>query len=282
MDGHDLERPGDRLLRIGEVARLFNVSAGTLRHYEQEGLLEPAYVDPETGYRYYGTRQLSGLNTISHLRVLGLSLSQIGAFTRTRDVGVMERQLAQQQELIARKQRELERAARKVAQRLEILRDATSATLDTITETDEPAARCVVLRETVRPTGAFGLEWQIRKLQQGQDETFVFMGNLGVGIDAEHLLEGTLDRYDQVFLMLDETDRYRGDVQVLPAAHCATIYFSGTHEHAPARYRELMAYLDAHALVPAGPSREIALIDEVISDDPATFVTKITIPVVPR
>ena len=34
------------LLRIGEVARLFNLSVGTLRHYEQMGLLDPAHIDP--------------------------------------------------------------------------------------------------------------------------------------------------------------------------------------------------------------------------------------------
>lgn len=37
------------LLRIGEVARLFNLSVGTLRHYEQMGLLDPAYIDPASG-----------------------------------------------------------------------------------------------------------------------------------------------------------------------------------------------------------------------------------------
>ena len=278
----DHEHPGERLLRIGEVARLFNLSAGTLRHYEQEGLLTPAYVDPDTGYRYYGTRQLSDLNTISHLRVLGLSLAQIGAFTRTRDVQVMDRQLARQQELIARKQQELERAAHKVERRLAILRDAMHATLGTIIKTEEPAMRCAVLHETVRPSDAFGLEWQIRRLQQGQDETFVFMGNLGVGIDAEHLISSAFDTYDQVFLVLDENDRYRGETEERPPARCVTTYFAGTHEQAPEHYRKLMAYLDAHALTPCGPSREIALIDDVISDDPATFVTKITIPVTSR
>ena len=44
------------LLRIGEVARLFNLSVGTLRHYEQMGLLDPAHIDPASGYRYYGSR----------------------------------------------------------------------------------------------------------------------------------------------------------------------------------------------------------------------------------
>lgn len=36
-----------------------------------------------------------------------------------------------------------------------------------------------------------------------------------------------------------------------------------------------------HDLAPAGPSREIALIDDIISDDPTTYVTQITLPVSP-
>ena len=72
------------LLRIGEVARLFNLSVGTLRHYEQMGLLDPAHIDSASGYRYYGSRQLSTLNTISHLRVLDLPLAQIREFDHAR------------------------------------------------------------------------------------------------------------------------------------------------------------------------------------------------------
>ena len=88
------------LLCIGEVARLLNLSVGTLRHYEQMGLLEPAYVNPASGYRYYGSRQLSPLNTIGNLRVLDLPLTQIREFVTTRDMDLMQRQLTKQQELI--------------------------------------------------------------------------------------------------------------------------------------------------------------------------------------
>ena len=66
-----------KLLQIGEVAKIFHVSMGTLRHYEQAGLLDPEYVDEKTGYRYYGVRQLEVLNTIRYLRVLDLPLSEI-------------------------------------------------------------------------------------------------------------------------------------------------------------------------------------------------------------
>lgn len=138
-----------------------------------------------------------------------------------------------------------------------------------------------MLRERVNPTDAYALEWQIRQLQKGQHETFVFLGNLGIGISAERLAADDFDGYDEVFLLLDDTDDYQGDVEIRPAAHCLTISFHGTHGRAVPRYEQLLDYMREHNLAPAGPSREIALIDGIISDDPATYVTQITVPVSP-
>src|SRR5260370_42005217 len=39
--------------KIGEFARVNQVSIATLRHYDQCGLLKPVALDPDTGYRYY-------------------------------------------------------------------------------------------------------------------------------------------------------------------------------------------------------------------------------------
>lgn len=138
-----------------------------------------------------------------------------------------------------------------------------------------------MLHERVNPTDAYALEWQIRQLQKGQHETLVFLGNLGVGISAERLAAGDFDGYDEVFLLLDDTDDYQGDVEARPAAHCLTISFHGTHGRAVPRYEQLLSYMHDHNLAPAGPSREIALIGGIISDDPATYVTQITVPVTP-
>ena len=49
------------LFRIGEVAKMCHMSVGTLRYYEQMGLLQPEYTDPATGYRYYSVRQFEQL-----------------------------------------------------------------------------------------------------------------------------------------------------------------------------------------------------------------------------
>jgi DNA-binding transcriptional MerR regulator len=64
------------MFSIGEFGRLGGVSVRTLRHYDEIGLLRPATVDPDTGYRGYSAQQLGQLNRIFALKDLGLSLSQ--------------------------------------------------------------------------------------------------------------------------------------------------------------------------------------------------------------
>ncbi len=66
------------MFRIGEFAQIAQVSGRQLRFYDQLGLLQPAHIDQQTGYRYYTIRQLPRLNSILALKELGLSLQQIG------------------------------------------------------------------------------------------------------------------------------------------------------------------------------------------------------------
>jgi DNA-binding transcriptional MerR regulator len=66
------------MFSIGEFARLGGVSVRTLRHYDEIGLLRPATVDQDSGYRGYTADQLGQLNRIMALKELGLSLTQAG------------------------------------------------------------------------------------------------------------------------------------------------------------------------------------------------------------
>jgi len=66
------------MLKIGEFSRLSQVTVKTLHHYDEQGLLQPAHVDQETGYRYYSVEQLPRIHRIMALKELGLSLEQIG------------------------------------------------------------------------------------------------------------------------------------------------------------------------------------------------------------
>ncbi len=71
-------------MRIGDFARLGNVSLRTLRFYGQAGLLRPAYVNPDNGYRHYDPRQLAQLHQIHVLKDMGLSLLEIRHLLRRR------------------------------------------------------------------------------------------------------------------------------------------------------------------------------------------------------
>ncbi|WP_316520466.1 MerR family transcriptional regulator [Kitasatospora brasiliensis] len=61
---------------IAEVARLSGVTARTLRHYDEVGLLPPAWIG-SNGHRYYEERQLLQLQQILVLRALGVGLTEI-------------------------------------------------------------------------------------------------------------------------------------------------------------------------------------------------------------
>jgi DNA-binding transcriptional MerR regulator/effector-binding domain-containing protein len=72
-------KEAEQMFRIGEFAELAQISSRQLRLYDKLGILQPAYTDDQTGYRYYGIRQLPQLNRILSLKQIGLSLDQIAA-----------------------------------------------------------------------------------------------------------------------------------------------------------------------------------------------------------
>lgn len=268
-----------QLFQIGEVAKMFRVSMGTLRHYEDRGLLKPEYIDKETGYRYYGVRQLEVLNTIRYLRVLDFPLSQIADFLGNRDISVIEEKLEKQKKIIAEKQRELEVISRKIDHRLQMLRDAANSTLNEIQIMEVPAIRIHRIQDSLKLNSYLDLEYAIRKLDENQKEPLIFLGKVGVGISKEKLDHSEFDRYDQVFLILDDEDNYQGETEQLPARTCAAVRFHGSHREAPKYYRQLSDYISKNGYEITGPSQEITLIDDGLTSDSEKFVTEIRIPV---
>lgn len=67
----------DELYQIGLFSKINHITAKTLRHYDEIGLLKPAEVDCLTGYRYYTSGQLPRLHRILALRQIGLCLDDI-------------------------------------------------------------------------------------------------------------------------------------------------------------------------------------------------------------
>ncbi len=64
-------------MSIGEFGRLSRLSAKALRLYDELGLLPPAHVDPDSGYRWYAAGQLDNARLVVSLRQIGVPLAEI-------------------------------------------------------------------------------------------------------------------------------------------------------------------------------------------------------------
>ncbi len=111
MKSESVPASPDRLLSIGAFARRSRLSLKALRLYDRLGLLKPADVDPENGYRRYRESQLATARLIVMLRRLDMPLAQVativaipGPLAAERLISYwdgFERRVARQRELVA-------------------------------------------------------------------------------------------------------------------------------------------------------------------------------------
>lgn len=79
------------LISIGEFGQASRLSPKALRLYDELGLLVPARVDPETGYRWYEPGQLERARKVALLRRIGVPLARIRQILeRTADAAAAE------------------------------------------------------------------------------------------------------------------------------------------------------------------------------------------------
>ena len=69
------------LYKIGMFAQMNHVTVKALRFYEEQGLLAPAYVDEENGYRYYTLDQMAVIHQITALKQAGFTLEDVRSIT---------------------------------------------------------------------------------------------------------------------------------------------------------------------------------------------------------
>lgn len=74
------------LYSIGEVSKIMGVSIQALRYYSSNNILNPKYVNPSTGYRYYSADQLHFIDRIKYLQKFGLSLKEISTIINDNDI----------------------------------------------------------------------------------------------------------------------------------------------------------------------------------------------------
>lgn len=278
------------MLRIGDFSRLARVTIKTLHHYDDAGLLRPAYVDSQTGYRYYTAAQLETLQRILLLKDVGFALEDIRELLTAQlgEAAFMERLETRRHELMSTITQDRLRL-----RRLDALRASLAATaIDDV--------HAVVLQE-IPAIEVYSIRDRV--------------AHLGVSVQAmfeaaETVVARHRARADtSPFLLFHDTEYREHDVDVevcipvkahnpdLATRHCegtakaGCVTYRGAYEQTPRLYESMLRWIEHSGLRIAGPLREVyhrfgadqagySLPSHVLASSTAELVTELQTPVV--
>jgi DNA-binding transcriptional MerR regulator len=263
-------------LAIGDFARATHLSIKTLRHYHRIGLLEPAAVDPATGYRRYATDQIPVAQVIRRFRALDMPLEEIHAVLVAPDLRTRNERIAAH---LSRLEADLARTQSAVASLRNLLQQSAPAA--PVAHRSVAATVAATIREVVHRKDA--LSWF-----QGA------LGELYATLAAQHvpaagpgggIFSNRLFSYERgeatIFIPVAGAVRPMGRVLplVVPAAELAITVHAGPYTDIDRAYGSLATYVTQHALAVDGPIREYYLISGRDRPDETAWRTEIGWPI---
>lgn len=264
------------LLQIGVFSRLSTISVRMLRHYQQQGLLLPAWVDASTGYRYYGAEQLAVAEHIRQLRDAGFSIAaMVRALDDFDDPTLLSARFqAQRTELLQQKTEVHDRLAAldRLIHRLKEPNMTYEVTITTL-----PAMTVASVRDTIADYGAEGKLWE-QLMPQIVSHQVPMDGIAGATFHGEYR-ETDVDV--EVWMQIPEA--FPADPPVrcraLPERRVVTVTLRGSYEQMPDVSRSLGAYIAEHQLE-VGSMFNIYRVSPAQDPNPENWVTDVCLPIV--
>jgi DNA-binding transcriptional MerR regulator len=266
-------------LSIGDFSRATHMTIKTLRHYHQIGLLTPAEVAPDTGYRRYRADQIPVAQVISRFRALDMPLEDIRAVLSAPDLPARNERIAAH---LRRLETELGRTQSAVAS----LRDLLAAPRPP----DAPAhveLRSVPALQAATITDVVDAEESAAWLQGALGELHATLAaqNLPAGHPAGGIFADEIFTCHRgaatIFVPCAEPVRPMGRVtsQRIPAVELAVLEHCGPADDVDRAYGTLAAYVARHALTVDSPIREYYLTGQRDTPDRAQWRTEIGWPI---
>ncbi len=249
------------MIKIGDFARLSQVSVVTLRYYDEVDLLKPVKVDTLTGYRFYSADQLPRLNRILALKDLGFSLEQIKLMLAE---GLTLEQLRgmltlQRREVEKRLHEEQERLVRIEARLRQIELEDKMPKYDVVIKT--VPSLLVASRRVTIPTNDQVPEY----LKPAYQEVYDYLRKQGVREDGlcMALWHSPADVYAnedaEAMVVVDRLLPGTENVKVyeLPSVQVAAVVHKGDFEEFTQGHAALLEWIDANGYRISGPYREL-------------------------
>jgi DNA-binding transcriptional MerR regulator len=272
------------MFSIGEFARLGGVSVRTLRHYDEIGLLRPATVDQDTGYRGYSAAQLGQINRIVALKELGLSLAQVRRLLDGVTLGELRGMLVLRRAQLEHELDQHKNQLLGVEARLRSIAREDGMPADDIVAKTIPATGVVVIAGRAPGFGAGNIVPVVNELvaqfdQLGIHDRVKEAGPRIIFYEREHGEDVT------VFLALPVTEPPAelpapAGYRVLPEIEAAVAVRSGPAATIfPMVYQDLIRWIEEHGHRPfQGSGREVWVHDKDDLTDPGPQVFEIQLP----
>ncbi len=261
---------------IGDFSRATHLTVKTLRHYHETGLLEPAQVDPQTGYRRYTTDQIPIAQIIRRFRDLDMPLNDIRAVLSAPDVPARNDLIAAH---LKRMEGDLVRTQTAVASLRNLLAHPAPAAAIGRRKADRVSAAAISEILDAKDAlpwylGALG-ELRAALSAQGRIATGPAGGIFSNALFSRARGEATM------FIPCEGTVRAIGRVaqRVVPAVELATLVHEGSHANVDLAYGSLATYVARHALAVEGPLREYYLVGPLDTPDETAWRTEIGWPI---
>ncbi|HDX9653999.1 MerR family transcriptional regulator [Bacillus wiedmannii] len=268
---------------IGEMAKMQNIAESTLRYYDEKGIFHPSIVDPQTNYRYYTIDQFSLLDTIKFLRQLNIPLKEIKKYIDERNPAYALNLLEKQQEMMLKKQREIEYALAKMEHKIHLIKEATKAKAEQMVIKEISQRKITAIAVAPNTTDDM-FEYYIHSLQKNmkQMDDSLFSGDIGVTVAKKGLMQNEFQAYSSVFILLDYMPFQIHSSDEIKEGMFACVYHHGPYEETDETYKKLMKYINQEGYEVSGDAIEIALIDWSVTDNPEEQVTEIQIPIMKK
>jgi DNA-binding transcriptional MerR regulator len=250
------------VIKIGDFARLAQVTVVTLRHYDEIGLLKPVSVDKFTGYRYYSIDQLPRLNRILALKDLGFSLEQIelalSGITLDELRGMLKLKQAEQEQHLAEEEARLKRIAARLRQiELEAKVSETQATVILKTVPPMLLASCKVSIPSNDQVPeyldqAYGALWEFVKTNALKPQS----PHMAIWHQAAEIVENEVaEAAVEIDRSIPSSDKVQ--VYTLPEAQVVSYVHEGDFEDFQIGHPILLKWIEANGYRVAGNYREI-------------------------
>jgi DNA-binding transcriptional MerR regulator len=244
------------LVSIGDFARMTFLSVKALRHYHEVGLLPPAEIDPDPGYRRYRLEQVPTAQVIRRLRELDMSLDGVRAVIEAPDVHARNAAISAH---LRRMEGELEQTRATVKSLRLLLDEAAPAPIAIAYRVEEPSV-ALAIRDEIAHDDMFS--W----LDEALGELHAAVSRRA-GVDGA-LFSGELmeDEFGEIVAFVPGTGAAGGRVQTveLPRIEYAVAVHTGPVDDADRTYAALGAVVAGRAIGVQGPLRENYLSDDRI------------------